>query len=415
MVAVVIAFVALSAAYNYVTPVVTPAVLHAVDGGAANADEIAHMLYVKRIASGHLPVFSSSSPNYEAHQPPLYYCAAALLFLAGRGNAVAQVHDARWAATLLGIALIWITYSVVRQLLPNREDIAVGTAMVVALLPMNISLSSSVSNDTAANVIFAFALLLFGRILRHSDAWLKNGLLLALVFAAGIWTKSSTLLLILLGLILFGCAVWQKNVAPRPALYTFGLGLIGGAILSSFWLLRNQRLYGDFFAQNVIFHDLAARNISPSALIDLYGQGWYMRHFFDWTFASYWGVFDSMNLFLPTAVYIVLAVLSVPAAILGLAQLATTLKSSVERAEIVMWIALILLTVAAYVQYNAHFFQLQGRYLYPALIPLSASAVYLLYSWTPKPFARWAGLTLFVGLFFLNLLSLAVISGRFAT
>jgi len=411
---VTILFLLFSSAYNYMTPATTPAILHSLDGGAANPDEPAHMLYVESIASGHIPVFSSKNGDYEAHQPPLYYIIAACADKLAPSDPDKAVHVDRWAATLLAVALIWVTFFVVREVLPDRPNIAAATAAIVALIPMNLSLGSSVGNDTAANLVFALYLLVVERYFRRPEKHILYGVLLAIVLGAGVWTKSSTLLLFPLTLAALVCASALRLIPTKAAAVSGLIAFAGSAALSLPWLLRNQRLYGDLLAEKVIFHDLASRNVAPSALIGALGQTWYIERFFAWTFASYWGVFDSMNLFLPTNVYVCIAVVSIPVLIWGSIALAKTRTTVLERASLLQWVLLVLLTVFAYVQYNVHFFQVQGRYLYPALIPLTAAAVYGLAEITPKRYAQWVAAALIGSLVLLNLLSLTMISGRYS-
>ena len=421
MVVISVLFLLLSASYNYLTPAstITQQDQHPRDGGAANPDEPAHVLYVASAASGRLPVFSKTSANYEAHQPPLYYILAATFYQASPTSAQhsvefeGRVHVVRWAATLLGLALIWVTFFIAADLLPDRRDIAALAAAIVALIPMNISLSSSVSNDTATNLVFALFLLILGRLIRN-PAKKKYTFLLGVIVGIGIWTKSSTLILAPVLLIALGFAAWRNLLSYKEAWISAAASLGLGAIIGLPWLLRNRHLYGDLFAQGVVFRDLAARNVSPSSLIQALGPNWYLQHFFGWTFASYWGVFDSMLLFLPQGVYVFLALAALATIVAGLIVLKKKPQSGANGVVLFMWAALVALTLIAYVQYNVHFFQVQGRYLYPALIPLSALSAIGISALTPPSLKRWLPLILISGLLVLNLLCLSIISGRYS-
>jgi hypothetical protein len=407
MVAISVFFLSLSIAYNYLTPAVTPAALHALDGGSPNPDEHAHMLYISTIASGRLPVFSKAGADYEAHQPPLYYLIAAIFYKIDHG-----VHFVRIAATLLGLVLIWVSFFTAKELLPNRPDIAATAAMIVAFLPMNVALSSSVSNDTAANLVFVLYLLVIGRILRGKTRTVKNSVLLAVIMAAGMWTKSSALILLPLTVFALAFAVWKRNLSANTALTMCAISVFGALLLTAPWLLRNEHLYGDLFAQHVVFHDLASRNIGPSVLIGKVGLTWYMQMFFGWTFASYWGVFDSMNMFLPTEVYILLAILSILTVGVGAVKL-FKMRTVNDSAVLFTWTVLVALTVIAYVQYNYHFFQVQGRYLFLALLPVSVVSAAGLLDSVPASLKKWTALTLFAAFVILNLLALSMISVRY--
>jgi len=409
-VALSLVFLLLSAAYNALTPAVTPAPLHVFDGGAPNPDEIAHRLYVQSLASGSLPVFSNTSPDYEAHQPPAYYAIAAIFDKISN-----NIHVVRLASTLLGVVLIWAVFVTVRDQFPDRDDIVVGSTTLVTLLPMNITLSSSVSNDTASNIVFVLFLLVLGRLLRGKLDGAQCAVWLALVFGLGIWTKSSTLVLIPTAIVALGLAAWKKALPLKSALTAGVGGVLGGALIGAPWLLRNQHLYGDPFASHVVFHVLAVRNHSPGSLISYFGLGWYVERFFVWTFDSYWGVFDSMNLYLPEGVYFVLGLATVVTIVTGIVSLAMDRSTSASRSLYFLWSLLTLAVFIAYIQYNIHFFQLQGRYLYPALLPLSVASASGISALVPKKYWGWAGFALAGGLIVLNLLCLTIISGRYAT
>jgi hypothetical protein len=403
-----VAFLFLAAAYNYMTPAITPMVLHSVDGGAPNPDEPAHVLYVQSVSFGRIPVFNRHEADYEAHQPPFYYAFAALFH-----KISPDIHVLRWAATVFGLALIWVTFLIARDLFPESEEVISLTVILVALLPMNVSLSSSVSNDSAANLVFAGYLLAVGRYLQRPSEAVRYGIAFAVLLALGVWTKSSTLLLYPLTVIFALFAVNKKVLATKDALVFMAIAFIGSAIVSLPWLLRNQHLYGDVFAQSVIFKDLASRNVAPSTLIAQLGLKWYLDRYVEWTFASYWGVFDSMNLFLPSSVYMTIGIFSIFALLIGVVHLIKRPSTTESTVTLLTWTTLTILTVFAYYQYNQHFFQLQGRYLYPALIPLSTAAAVGI-GVLPSPIQRWLPLTIGTGLVVLNVLCLSMISGRYS-
>jgi hypothetical protein len=206
--------------------------------------------------------------------------------------------------------------------------------------------------------------------------------------------------------------VWKRNLSANTALTMCAISVFGALLLTAPWLLRNEHLYGDLFAQHVVFHDLASRNIGPSVLIGKVGLTWYMQMFFGWTFASYWGVFDSMNMFLPTEVYILLAILSILTVGVGAVKL-FKMRTVNDSAVLFTWTVLVALTVIAYVQYNYHFFQVQGRYLFLALLPVSVVSAAGLLDSVPASLKKWTALTLFAAFVILNLLALSMISVRY--
>jgi hypothetical protein len=86
-----------------------------------------------------------------------------------------------------------------------------------------------------------------------------------------------------------------------------------------------------------------------------------------WTFDSFWGVFGHMKVFMPAWTYWFLGVISLAAVV---ASVRGMLKLKSRDILLVYW-ALIIMVLVVFVKFNLIFFQAQGRYLYPALIPIA--------------------------------------------
>lgn len=375
-----------------------------------NPDENAHMLYVSSVGAGHLPVFHAGDADYEAHQPPLYYVLCAPIYDAVRGSGPAAATRAvRCVSLALGLGLIITVFLCVRALFPAQPLIALGTAAFVAWLPMNISLCASVTNDALVDLVMALALWRLTVTARAADRLAQSppllrreALLLAALIGIGIWTKTSTLLLV--PTVACACYFFVKQglLSPRAG-GTFALLSVGvGFVIGAPWLLRNQALYGDPLAQHLF--ETAFRNTAqaPDLVRYVFGGsfGAYLWGVARWTFASFWGVFDSMRLFwgrnplghppspahaLPF-IYTFLAACSV-ASLAGLGVLGKRLPSiSPWQAAILQTFGvLVALTWIAHLRFVLVFFQAQGRYWYPALLPLALFFVLGLRGLAPRP------------------------------
>ena len=414
-----IVYLLLAAGYSAFTPAAT-VVQH-------NPDENAHVQYVQTLAGGHLPVFTDAAHGYENHQPPLYYALCVPVYLAAHTQGEpAATRAARWVSILLGALLILVAYRCILALFPQEPLLALGTAAFVGLLPSNIALSASVTNDALTNLLMAVGLWLLADFTQGASD--KRAAWLGLVLGLGIWTKTSTLLLFPTAL--FACYLLARQKAlPAPTAARFASIAVGlGAILGAPWLLRNQILYGDPLAQHIfvsafsqtaqagtithfLFHD------SPFA---------YLGGVAVWTFASFWGGFDSGLIFwgqnpqarldpnapgaygiyggLPPALYALPALLGL-AAFVGLLRLRRTNSISLSPAQNVMlgvFALLVLLMGVVFLRFILTFFQAQGRYFYPALLPFAFFFVLGWHSLLPRP--RW--LPAFLGLLALGLLAL---------
>ena len=284
-------FVILGVVYSLATPIFEA------------SDELWHYPVVKHIADGRgLPV---QKPGVEAlwqqegSQPPAYYALAALVtawidtddlsevrwlnplantgkpLAAGnknlvihtegeafpwRGSALA-VHLVRFLSVLLGACVVYLTYLLALEVSPQRSDLALAAAALVAFNPMFIFISGSVNND---NLIVPLATLILWLVVRTlRQGWLSNGraVLLGLLLGLAALTKLSGLALLPLT-----AAVLVVVAARRRAwgaLFRWG-ALIAVPVIAvaGWWYLRNWQLYGDPTGLNAML-DIAGRRPEP--------------------------------------------------------------------------------------------------------------------------------------------------------
>jgi len=417
---ILVVFVALAWMYSARTPAAT--------ADQHNPDENAHMLSVASAASGHLPVFRAGAADYEAHQPPLYYALCAPVYAVARaGGPAAATRAVRGVSVLLGLALVAAAFLCVRDLFPTQPRLALGTAAFVAWLPMNLALSASVTNDALTDFLMALALWRLTRAARDAGQFarfprllLRHALTLGGLIGLGIWTKTSTLLL--LPTVACACFFFVKHglVSPRDGGRLAAISLGVGVLLGAPWLLRNQALYGDPLAQHIFESAFQNTAQAPDLIRYVFGGsiGAYLWGVARWTFASFWGVFDSMRLFWgqnplrhppspaqPLPFVYGLLGLCCLAALGGLCACARRAPgwTAVQTAILSAFGVLVALTWLAHLRFVLVFFQAQGRYWYPALLPLALFFVLGLRGLAVRP--RFFGLLLgvmAVGLLTLN-------------
>ncbi|MHB9091506.1 MAG: hypothetical protein ACYC7H_08805 [Chloroflexota bacterium] len=424
-----------------------------------NPDEPAHYNYVKQVANtGTLPIlqpgdydqayleklkplqFPDDLPidtiRYESHQPPLYYALAALAYRAAGGLSVnGSVLLLRGLSIALGALLILLAYRLVLEALPGRNWLALGTAGFVATLPMHTAMTAAINNDTLAEVVVAVALLLMLRGLRHGFAR-RLCLGLGLVLGAALLTKVTIYSTLGLALV----ALWARHrltrqaivattslsavgagvslaggasPAPRPAaaaapsaLWQVGLVYGTAAAVSWAWFLRNALVYGWTDPLGMARHDAIVVG-QPRTAYTWAG----LEHFLNTTFQSFWGQFGWMGIVLDRRVYQLLMVISA-FAVVGLAVFVwrtgrqTVRFERTERWALVLLCACVLLAVAELVYYNLIFIQPQGRYLYPALVPIGLFFTIGLVEVIPRTFKSWGVVGMYIGLLALNGFSL---------
>ena len=333
----------------------------------------------ERLANGR---FSTDEPiddfRYEGHQPPLYYLLMAPPYrLAERLGSNARVVALRWVSIGLGLVVILVVYAAGRELAPQRGELAPLAAGIVAFIPMHTAMTATINNDTLAELMASATLLaiLVG---------LRRGFGTPGVLAVG--ALGGGLLLTKLTVYVFAplafLALGLEGAAPlgpgKP--YRWGragryvvLAALVTAALSGWWFLRNLSVYGWPDVFGLIRHDQVV--VGQPRWGGMGDQLESVRFFLYSMFRSFWAQFGWMAVVVdpqqerPYWLFLLLTVLTVgglvrfwrselhtwpPAARLGLRFLLAGLG----------------VVVGEVVLYNLSFVQAQGRYLYPAILPL---------------------------------------------
>jgi len=398
--------------YNYVRFIAQGRGLPVLQPGDYDPD------YLERIkAAGFPPFMPVDSIRYESWQPPLYYILAAPVYLVTGGSLLAL----RLFSLALGGLLVVIAFVMVRRVAPGAPALALGTAAFVAFVPQHVAMMAGAQNDSLAELLLALVVFQISSFkLKVSNArWVATGVLLGL----GLVTKAT----VYIGVLLVAAAVWLVyRSQPNPRKWTWlirpGVLVLGPAlVLGSLWWVRNVAVYGwpDFLVS--IRHDaVVAGQPTPADWVSKLGWGEYLRQYIVTTFHSFWGQFGWMGVPMNAKYYAVLALVSL-AAFIGFVWFlngkfqASNLKGHADnpnlRFEIWHWIfvAWILLALITYIGYNAKYVQFQGRYLFPALIPIGLAFTVGLRQWTTLLPRAWRDAALavpFAGLAALDLVAL---------
>ncbi len=195
----------------------------------------------------------------------------------------------------------------------------------------------------------------------------------------------------------------------RDGLLAAGVALALGGI----WWARNVSVYGfpDLFGLRA--HDAVV--VGQPRTADIFagpGAGEGLRRFLLTTWHSFWGQLGWMELPLPDWAYTLLVGF---VGLVGVGWIVRALKREAPpwdapaRWRRLAWIVLAAaagLVVLQYGYYNTEFYQAQGRYLFPALLPVSLAVALGLAGWgriLPAGRARlsglWAGAALLIALF----------------
>lgn len=339
--------------------------------------------------------------QYEDHQPPLYYLLSGAIFRLTDGSLTAL----RLFSVALSAGTLVCAYALTLALRPGERALATAAAILTGFLPQHLAIMASVNNDALANLVVGVTLYLLIRYLQGGrvPAWS-----LGVMVGVGLLTKVNTLFLA--GVVpLFILIDWWRAPDRRfAALLRRGIAFaIPALILAGGWWLRNISVYGfpDVFGLGR-HNDVVIGQLRTADLIAQIGFGEYLRRGIDTTFTSFFGQFGWMGLFMPTWAYW-FALAFVGVAVMGgimrsglrtegkgLKQKPTADLSSGESADSRSLLSPLLLTILLaalqYLYYNTEFVQFQGRYLYPALIPLAIFAALGLDGWR-RLAARFVG------------------------
>ncbi|MFN2276607.1 MAG: phospholipid carrier-dependent glycosyltransferase [Candidatus Promineifilaceae bacterium] len=373
-------------------------------------DEPAHYNYVRQLAAGSMPVMepgdydqeyieevvfeSAFDPayaiepiSYEDWQPPLYYMLQTPLYEASSGSLMAM----RLLSLLMGAGTIILAYAITLRIAPSELWLALTAAVFVAFLPQHMALMASLNNDALAELLIAAALFLIVDTAMPDAAHINSKLLLlGIVLGLGFLTKGSVYILAIVAALVLVWRYWgERRELIRAGLLVYTPALLLGAL----WWGRNLAVYGGIDVMGKGRHDMVVVGQPRTAeWIARFGYTGTIERFLQTTFNSFWGQFGWMTVPMtyPSWLYPMLWVFT-GIVIAGVVWTAVSNRKNLKQygAPIVALPALLLLTALVYAGYNIQFVQHQGRYLFPALIPIAIGLAIGLGLWARPLRRRW--------------------------
>ncbi len=353
--------------------------------------------YLEEIKARRFPSEMSIEPlRYEFHQPPLYYVLAAVVYKLFAGGLL----PLRLLSVLLGCCLLWVTYRIAKEVFTGHEALALGTTAFVAFVPMHIAITAAVNNDTLAELILAVILWMLVRYVKTSPPGLEGTgggraegigrfVGLGVLIGLGLLTKITTLVAVPVALVAVVVREgWLEQRRKSTYIRCFLL-LASCFLLTLPWFIRNVSVYGGLDILGMQRHDaIVVGQPRTAEWLAQLGAARFAQDFILTTFRSFWAQFGWMGILIDQRIYLILALLCAVVG-LGLAlffatNLSTRLRTSYTNSKVEtaftnlsrkrMALGLLalsaLLTLLSYFWYNLKFVQHQGRYLFPALVPL---------------------------------------------
>lgn len=371
--------------YNYIRYIAQTGTLPVLQAGDYD------QAYLERLKSNRFPPdLPIDSVRYESYQPPLYYLLLTPIFVIFGGALI----PLRLFSLVLGAGVIGFAFLVVRELFPARPLLALTAAGFIAFIPQHVAMMAGVNSDSLAELVMGAGLWMGVKGAKGTEGtqgtWLgrKWEFVLALVVGAAFLTKVTVYPLALVAsLTILLCWIRRRPLvewrAARPLIFDLLLVFVPALLLGALYWGRNVAVYGwpDFLG--AIRHGAVVQGQPrTSEWIAIYGSEEVARRFVTTTFQSFWGQFGWMGVVMDWRVYLALGLYSAALTVgtIGAAVRRPSLTTAQRDGLTILGVSG-LLTLAVYLYYNVSFVQHQGRYLFPALIPLGLAAAVGIAQW----------------------------------
>ena len=328
--------------------------------------------YLGRLtANGFPPQLSIEPLEYEDHQPPLYYLLATPIFRLFEG----AVLPLRLLSVLFGVGILVVASGAVRAIFPTQPALALMATGLIAFIPQHVAMTAGINNDALAELFVGGTLwALVDYVRGGSERPWPIGLLLG----AALLTKVTTYMIVGVALTAVVIRGWQERRTWKWAVEQWAWMILPALLISVPWFIRNGLTYGWADPLGMVRHTTVVEGQPRSnEYVALHGWGGLLRQMTHTTFQSFWGQFGWMGVVLPAYIYRALALFSalLVAGFLGwLFDRRHPRLNPAQRASLTLLSLAFILTLLEFLGYNLTFVQHQGRYLFPALVPIATAA-----------------------------------------
>jgi dolichyl-phosphate-mannose-protein mannosyltransferase len=342
-------------------------------------DEYSHYSYVRFIHDfRYLPIQPNPAvraEELEFHQPPLYYLLSAPLFSSTELFDERPLLMLRFMNIVFSMLTILIAYYFASLIFPTRPFAVILICSAVGLLPTYSYLSATIRNGTLATFFASLGFHLCAKA-ALSDEQQRNARWAWIGVVAGLAMLSN------LSAIGFASAAGLMILATSPNRRTslqrcgwFALGIMSTA---GWWFVRNWFVYG----QSLKIIENGSGYIPPPVT-------WaHEKQSAITLFKTFWAVFGRINEFHYADInrfywwFVAIAVL-------GMVQYAFGRRRDLPRQLVYFFIAAIAVSLAATFYYAHNYDSDQGRYMFPALLPIATFIAVGLNTLFPEQYHRW--------------------------
>lgn len=340
--------------------------------------------------------------------PPLYYgLAVAALYPFRSASVAVQLYVLRGLSIVFSLVTVWCIFTVGRWAwIDGSMNHACAATLFVVFLPMRTFISAAANNDALAEMMASLTITVAIWCCWRGLA-ARQAIVLVVLMLLGLFTKRTNLFLLPL---VVGFLFWRgRNRAgrgdggatkqPHSNADPNGHGRLAVQSQRSCAVLATALLFAVFITA-VFLLDGVTRHWwdVPARFAQLWQADRYTAQAFNvyglWvllTFASFWGNFGWMNIPLDVGGYVILAVATL-ALTVGVARVTLRAWRSRRQNYPKCWamgfcISAILLVVAqSGASMVARQMPPQGRYLFPAMLPIALGFAWGLFEWIPPKY-----------------------------
>jgi len=375
-------------------------------------DEPAHIIYVRSLGMDlHFPALThgeqdnaylpGASRSHEAHQPPLYYALAGLVWHAFSGlpdkavtyrdkatgeprtfTVPGAVRPVRLLSVVFGAITLLFVWAMARTAFPERPELWLGATAMVGFTPMFTYLSGVINNDSLLALIFAAIGWQSARAIRFG-AGLREALLIGLLLGLALNVKETALGFLPVTLLVLAVAGGSKPWRGRLTNMLAAIAL--AALLGGWWFLRKWAIYGTPFVYPFVYPLLGLRPEEKSLLLLALP-----RQIFLFSVLPYDVIKEKVSIGLLSRFFGVLAVLAAGGFALALARRKRLATPRWELLTLLIWLAAGAVVLAGLVRnvltVDWRMGTSGGRYLVsvlPLVAPVAARGLWALFGGGP--------------------------------
>lgn len=344
-------------------------------------DEKPHFDYIEFIVENKKLPVQKEGQHGEFFQPPFYHVFASFILASVKAftqNIWYQVFSLRVLSIIVSMFTLYFIYKIASLLFSNHNFI-LGVVAFASFLPSYVNINSTITNANFGDLLSTLIIFIVLKTLT-TEKNQKNVLLLGFIAGIAVITRLSiipALLTIPFAFIIKYYPNIKTNIKRiiKPLAIIVGIALI----ISSWHLIRNFALYGDFLGINAMEMSYPPDETKPD---------FFIVRLLGWTFITFWASFGRTNgIFIGNltsttgiAVFAIFYLALFVILIIALYGLYSFLKKYIKNKDIlnnmqkkafiilIFHLALLALT---FISFNLYDFQPQGRLFFPAIAAIS--------------------------------------------